>query len=171
MKKLALALAFSSLAAPAMAHPGHDEPRQRPEPVEKPAPVQRERSDAPQQRFGGGGASAPEVGGGGRVSRSIRAPHGGILVRAGGGYAELLADDAGNISVWWLDDSGNIRKPTTSLATVMSDTGAEAVVLKPTGDRAAGRLANRAGAKAVAVQAVIDGRTTTVRATLPTKQQ
>ena len=171
MNKIALGLAFTFLATGAVAHPGHDnEPRQLPDAVDRPAPAQRERSDTPQQGFGGAGPSAPEGGVGGRASRRIRAPHGGILVRAGAGYAELLADDAGNISVWWLDGSGKIRKPTTSLATVMSDSGAEAVVLKATGDRVAGRLANMAGAKAVAVQTVIDGRTTTVRAALPTKQ-
>lgn len=168
MKKIALGLAFTFFATGAVAHPGHDnEPRQLPDPVDQPAPAQRERSDTPQQRFGRAGPSAPE-GVVGRASRALRAPHGGILVRAGTGYAELLAADAGNISVWWLDDSGNIRKPTTSLATVMSDSGTEAVVLNPTGDRVAGQLANRADAKAVAVQAVIDERTTTVRASLPT---
>lgn len=59
----------------------------------------------------------------------------------------------------------------TSLARVMSNSGAEAVILKPTGDRVAGRVSNRASAKAVAVQAVIDGRTITVRAALPPKQE
>lgn len=161
------ALALSLVALPLAAHPGHEEPRPRSEPTRREPAPQRERNDAPARvQGGGGGGGGGDVGvGSGRRQSALRAPHGGMLVRTSrGGYAELLADKAGNISLWWLDAGGRVRPASVALATVTGATGARPVVLKPMGDRATAVLPK--DSSTIVVQATVDGRLTTVRAVL-----
>ena len=167
LHRVVLAVGFGAVVSlPSAAHPGHDsEPRQLPESrAREPAP-QREPSDAPSSVGGGGGfepgnvASSPGA-------RALKAPHGGVLVRTAVGYAELLADKKGAVSLWWLDANGRARPASVALATVVDDAGAHALVLKPAGDRASAMLPTGKTARSIVVQAMVDGRTTTVRAVL-----
>lgn len=164
---MALAVSFAG-ASSSSAHPGHDsEPRQLPEPPAREAAPQRERSDAPSS-FGGGGGGVEHGGAASSAGgRSITAPHGGTLIKTASGFAELLIDPAGNVSLWWLDKAGRVRPSGGALATIVGMGGARALVLKPVGDRAAATIPKDAAAQTIIVQATVDGRTTTVRAVLP----
>lgn len=166
LSRVIQALALTSLAAlPLSAHPGHDEPRPRGEPTRREPAPQQQRTDAP-ARAGGGGGSGGAGSNAGATSgrRAVKAPHGGTLVRTAAGYAELLADDAGSVSLWWLDAGGGIRPASVALATVVGDGGARAVTLKPVGDRATALVPK--GSRSIVLQATVDGRLTTVRAEL-----
>lgn len=164
---VALAVSFVA-ASPSSAHPGHgSEPRELPERPAREAAPQRDRSEAP-AGFGGGGGGVDHGGPGPSAGgRSITAPHGGILIRTASGFAELLVDPAGNVSLWWLDKGGRVRPSGGALATIVGTGGARPLVLKPVGDRATAIIPKDAAAQTIIVQATVDGRTTTVRAVLP----
>lgn len=168
LSRVIQALALTSLAAlPLSAHPGHDEPRPRGEPTRREPAPQQQRTDAPARPGGGsgaGGAGSNAAGGAASGRPAVKAPHGGMLVRTAAGYAELLADDAGSVSLWWLDGGGRIRPASVALATVVGGGGARSVTLKPVGDRATALVPK--GSTSIVLQATVDGRLTTVRAEL-----
>lgn len=149
----------------AQAHGGHggDVPTDhapREPPQSRP---QQERTDRSSSVGRSGGGERPTGGPVGQGGRRLTAPHGGKLIATTAGWAEVVVDDGGAVSVWFLDREGAIlAPPSAGFATVVGDRP-QALGLQARGDKLVGQLSSKKQPAVLIVQADVAGRSTTVR--------
>ena len=146
----------------ATAHGGHSgeppAPRQQREP--QGGGATRERSDRSSNVQGQ--ASGEQGAPAGLPRRRFIAPHGGRLTPTAQGYAEVVVDGGGNVSVWFLDRAGAIVVPAKSAFATIGGESPQSLVVRAEGDHLVGRIAPGMQVTLI-VQADVGGRTTTVR--------